>query len=163
MGFQYRHELNHMHSMRAELYKGNPADTTKTPDVPGIWAEYAPRTNLVWLRFLLKMLLRHKKTEIPEPVVHTPRQPLAPCSPNKAIKKAPKSSKKESVASDIRINPEVGLAISQLKRDLEARLHAVLELLDFEHGDEAMCCSADLIAFAIDAKWLDETDFFSAQ
>ncbi|KAL4803716.1 hypothetical protein BDV18DRAFT_38437 [Aspergillus unguis] len=152
----YRH-------MRAQLYKGNPADTEKTPDVPGIWAEYAPRTNLIWLRFLLKMLLKNKKTETLEPVTQKSRQALAPCSPNKDIKKTAKPGKKPSNLTEVRITQDVNFKISQLKRDLEDRLHAVLELLDLKHGHEDMCCAADLVAFAIDAQWLDEKDFFSAQ
>ncbi|KAL6229975.1 hypothetical protein BDW75DRAFT_249143 [Aspergillus navahoensis] len=153
----YRH-------MRAQLYKGNPIDTEKTPDIPGIWAEYAPRTNLIWLRFLLKMLLKNRKPEAPEPPSLNQRQPLAPCSPNKEIKKAAKLGKKKHDAnSEIQLGSDFHPRIAQLKRTLEERLRAVLELLDLEHGHEAMCCSADLVAFAIDAHWLDERDFFFAE
>ncbi|KAL4988623.1 hypothetical protein BDW68DRAFT_89911 [Aspergillus falconensis] len=153
----YRH-------MRAQLYKGNPIDTEKTPDIPGIWAEYAPRTNLIWLRFLLKMLLKNRKSEAPEPLSLNQRQPLAPCSPNKEIKKATKSNKKKHDAiSEIQLSSDVHARIAQLKRTLEERLVAVLELLDLEHGHDDMCCSADLVAFAIDAQWLDERDFFFAE
>ncbi|KAL4943700.1 hypothetical protein BDV06DRAFT_234390 [Aspergillus oleicola] len=151
----YRH-------MRAQLYKGNPVDTEKTPDVPRIWAEYAPRTNLIWLRFLLKMLLNNRKPEAPEPVAQPPRQPLAPCSRNKETKVS-KSGTKHTVADDIQSSLDVRSGISQLKRTLEDRLNAVLELLDLEYGHQDMCCAADLVAFAIDAQWLDEEDFFSAE
>ncbi|RDW81009.1 uncharacterized protein DSM5745_04566 [Aspergillus mulundensis] len=153
----YRH-------MRAQLYKGNPVDSEKTPDIPGIWAEYAPRTNLIWLRFLLKMLLKNRKPEAPENSTHNRRQPLAPCSSNKEIKKATKSSKKKHDApSKINRSSDVHAKIADLKQTLEDRLVAVLELLDLEHGHDDMCCSADLVAFAIDAQWLDERDFFSAE
>ncbi|KAL4909152.1 hypothetical protein BDW74DRAFT_78043 [Aspergillus multicolor] len=153
----YRH-------MRAQLYKGNPVNTEKTPDIPGIWAEYAPRTNLIWLRFLLKMLLKNRKPEASESSTQKQRQPLAPCSPNKEIKKEAKSSKKKHEApSAIKPSSDVHSKIAELKRILEERLLAVLELLDLEHGHEDMCCSADLVAFAIDAQWLDERDFFSAE
>ncbi|KAL4788307.1 hypothetical protein BJX76DRAFT_316163 [Aspergillus varians] len=152
----YRH-------MRAELYKGNPMDTEKTPDIPGIWAEYAPRTNLIWLRFLLKMLLRNMKPEVPESVAQNPRQPLAPRSSNKEIKKATKSDKKHGAANAIQLDSGSRSKIVQLKRTLEDRLNTVLGLLDLEHGHQDMCCSADLVAFAIDAQWLDEKDFFSAE
>ncbi|KAL4759217.1 uncharacterized protein BDW70DRAFT_169610 [Aspergillus foveolatus] len=153
----YRH-------MRAQLYKGNPVDTEKTPDIPGIWAEYAPRTNLIWLRFLLKMLLKNRKHETPEPPSQNQRQPLAPCLPNKKIKKGAKSdNKKQDTISGLQLGSVAHSQIVQLKRILEERLLAVLELLDLEHGHEDMCCSADLVAFAIDAQWLDERDFFFAE
>ncbi|KAL4750870.1 hypothetical protein BDW72DRAFT_108185 [Aspergillus terricola var. indicus] len=153
----YRH-------MRAQLYKGNPIDTEKTPDIPGIWAEYAPRTNLIWLRFLLKMLLKNQKHETPEPQSQNQRQPLAPCSPNKKIKKGAKSdNKKQDAIRGFQLGSDAHSRIAQLKRTLEERLIAVLELLDLEHGHEDMCCSADLVAFAIDAQWLGERDFFFAE
>ncbi|KAL4739596.1 hypothetical protein BDV11DRAFT_215127 [Aspergillus similis] len=152
----YRH-------MRAQLYKGNAIDTEKTPDIPGIWAEYAPRTNLIWLRFLLKMLLKNRKHETPEPPSQNQRQPLAPCSPNKKIKKGAKSGKKKQDAISVQLGSDAHSRITQLRRTLEERLVAVLELLDLEHGHEDMCCSADLVAFAIDAQWLDERDFFLAE
>ncbi|KAL4869100.1 hypothetical protein BDV12DRAFT_89048 [Aspergillus spectabilis] len=148
----YRH-------MRAQLYKGNPLDTEKTPDIPGIWAKYAPRTNLVWLRFLLKMLLKNKKDETQEFAGETLRRPLAPCSSNKEIKKAAKTSKKHGAVVELQPTPNAHAKVSQLKHALEERLNAILELLDLEHGLEDMCCSADLVAFAIDAQWLDERDF----
>ncbi|KAL3460477.1 hypothetical protein BJX64DRAFT_263201 [Aspergillus heterothallicus] len=148
----YRH-------MRAQLYTGNPLNTEKTPDIPGIWAGYAPRTNLVWLRFLLKMLLKNKKPDVQDSTHQMIRQPLAPRTPNKEIKKALKSGKKREAAHELPLAEEGHNRISQLKRALEARLNAVLELLDLEHGHEDMCCTADLVAFALDAKWLDEKDF----
>ncbi|KAL4979084.1 hypothetical protein BDW66DRAFT_157623 [Aspergillus desertorum] len=152
----YRH-------MRAQLYKGDPMDTERTPDIPGIWAEYAPRTNLIWLRFLLIMLLKNRKPEAHEPPSQNQRQPLAPCSPNKEIKKAVKSDKKHDAISDIQCSSDIRVIITQLKSTLEERLIAVLELLDLEHGHLDMCCAADLVAFAIDAQWLDERDFFFAE
>ncbi|KAI9367528.1 hypothetical protein BJX61DRAFT_527874 [Aspergillus egyptiacus] len=154
----YRH-------MRATLYNGNPLDTQKTPGVPGIWAEYAPRTNLVWLRFLLVMLLKNKRPEVQPRATQTSRQPLAPCTPNKAIKRAAKScTKSEAPASKgVKLVSADHARVAQLKRTLEDRLNAILELLDLEHGHEDMCCAADLVAFAIDAQWLDENDFFSAE
>ena len=144
-------------NMRAQVYKGNPVNTEKTPDIPGIWAEYAPRTNLIWLRFLLKMLLNNRKPEAPEPTA------LPPCFPSKDIKRAPGSGKKHTVTDTIQPGLDVRNDVSQLKRTLEDRLNAVLELLDLEYGHQDMCCAADLVAFAIDAQWLDEKDFFSAE
>ncbi|KAL3475618.1 hypothetical protein BJX99DRAFT_155712 [Aspergillus californicus] len=152
----YRH-------MRAVLYSGNPLDTEKTPDVPGIWEEHAPRTNLVWLRFLLKMLLKNIKPEVPAPINQTPRRPLAPRSPNKNVQKATKSDKKREADTEVQLGSDVHIRAKQLKQTLEDRLGAILELLDLEHGHKDMCCAADLVAFAMDAQWLDENDFFSAQ
>lgn len=145
--------------MRATLYTGNPSEAEKPADVPGIWAEYSPRTNLVWLLFLLKSLLKNKR---PEPTPSKPaRQALAPCTPNKTIKQAGKSGKKDSKPrSGVLAVGSQDKAVSQLKDTLEKRLAAVLELLDIEHGHEDMCCAADLVAYAMDSQWLDERDFF---
>ncbi|KAL2856057.1 hypothetical protein BJY01DRAFT_188165 [Aspergillus pseudoustus] len=148
----YRH-------MRAQLYHGNPLKTEKTPNVPGIWAEYAPRTNLVWLRFLLKMLLKNKRREAQDPAGQTTRQPLGPCTPNKEIKKMVKPGKKRETVLELRLAEEAQDRAYQLKQTLQDRLNTILELLDLEHGHEDMCCAADLVAFALDAQWLDERDF----
>ncbi|PWY87180.1 hypothetical protein BO94DRAFT_492523 [Aspergillus sclerotioniger CBS 115572] len=149
----YRH-------MRAQLYHGDPLQTEKSPDIPGVWAEYAPRTNLVWLIFLLKSLLKNRKSE-PSTSMSTPtaspRQPLAPCSPNKAVAK--QTGKKQEYTKP-RVTAATQEYISQLKKTLEDRLDAVLELLDLENGHEDMCCAADLVAYAIDTQWLGEEDFF---
>ncbi|CEL05412.1 hypothetical protein ASPCAL06530 [Aspergillus calidoustus] len=152
----YRH-------MRAQLYSGDPLNTEKTPDVPGIWAEYAPRTNLVWLRFLLKMLLKNRKPETRKSAGRAMRQPLAPCTPNRDIRKAVKSGKKRETGQEMTSAEETYDKVSQLKQTLEDRLNAILELLDLEHGDKDMCCTADLVAFALDAQWLDERDFSFAE
>ncbi|GES59453.1 haspin protein kinase [Aspergillus terreus] len=134
--------------MRAQLYHGNPLETAKTRDIPGIWEEYAPRTNLIWLLFLLKTLLKNRKAEVSE------RQPLSLCSPNKQpkITKTPKSGCKDLDSPETKV--------ANLKKDLEDRLNEVLRLLDLENGHQDICCAADLVAFAIDTNWLDERDFF---
>nr|XP_001402071.2 hypothetical protein ANI_1_2016184 [Aspergillus niger CBS 513.88] len=153
--------------MRAEVYHGEPLRTEKSPDIPGIWAEYAPRTNLVWLVFLLKSLLKNRKSEPAATAPATPaRQPLAPCSPNRGLKKQVARSPLEKIKQQQQLEhkPRVTAAtqeyISQLKKTLEDRLQGVLELLDLESGHEDMCCAADLVAYAIDTQWLDEKDFF---
>lgn len=145
--------------MRAEVYTGNPIVTEKTPDIDGIWDEYAPRTNLIWLLFLLKNLLKNRK---PEPSPAPQRKPLSARSPNQNISDKKRNTKKEAAkplpkqlyATEIQTNA------TQLKKTLEDRLRTVLDLLDLEHGDEEMCCAADLVAFAIDSQWLEEKDFF---
>ena len=138
-------------SMRATLYSDNPAETEKPPDIPGIWAEYAPRTNLVWLLFLLQSLFKNRK---PEPQSQSQRKALAPCSPNmKALKPQPDDSKTQKPK-------DLQAGMSRLRDTLEERLNAVLGLLDLENGHEDMCCAADLVAYAMDSQWLGEEDFF---
>jgi serine/threonine-protein kinase haspin len=147
--------------MRAEVYTGNPVATEKTPDIPGIWAEYAPRTNLIWLLFILNNLLKNHKSE-PSHAAAT-RSPLAPCSPNKTIetKQAKKSGEKakKPLLGQIHVT-EADKRVSDLKKSLEDRLKSVLDLLDLERGHKDMCCAADLVAYAIDSQWLSEEDFF---
>lgn len=149
--------------MRAQLYTGSPANTEKQPDVPGIWSDYAPGTNLVWLRFLLINLLKNRRIEVAPKAA---RKPLAPCSPNKNItntktsKKQNQGQKKSPLAVKQIHAAEAELHITQWKKLLEDRLKAVLDLLDIEHGSEDMCCAADLVAYAIDSQWLGEEDFF---
>ncbi|KAJ5513071.1 hypothetical protein N7463_002623 [Penicillium fimorum] len=148
--------------MRATLYTGCPTETEKVADIPGIWAEYSPRTNLVWLLFLLQSLFKNCKSEA------SPAQPqrkaLASCSPNKMTPKleAGKGKDHNAIGSLVkeRQTKDVQAGISRLRQTLEGRLKAVLELLDLEHGHEDMCCAADLVAYAMDSQWLGEQDFF---
>ncbi|KAJ5168976.1 uncharacterized protein N7482_004570 [Penicillium canariense] len=155
--------------MRATVYTGIPTDTEKPPCVPGIWAEYAPRTNLVWLLFLLKNLLKNRKPEVPQTIAQPQRNALAPCSPNRAMTSLqpangkPLAAKHTSVGGALvkeRQTKDLQARIAQLKQTLEGRLKSVLDLLDLEHGHEDMCCAADLVAYAMDSQWLAEQDFF---
>lgn len=142
--------------MRAEVYTGNPTATEKTPDVDGIWGEYAPRTNLIWLLFLLKSLLKNRKTPSCQ------RKPLAACSSNQNVSKKrgrPKKGAEKALVKQTSSGEEYN-HVTQLKETLEKRLTTVLDLLDLDHGHEDMCCAADLVAYAIDSQWLDEEDFF---
>ncbi|KAJ5518537.1 hypothetical protein N7453_000959 [Penicillium expansum] len=148
--------------MRATLYTGCPIETEKVADIPGIWAEYSPRTNLVWLLFLLQSLFKNRK---PEALPAQPqRKALASCSPNKMTPKLETAKGKDQnmVGSLVkeRQTKEMQAGISRLKQTLNDRLNAVLELLDLEHGHEDMCCAADLVAYAMDSQWLGEQDFF---
>ncbi|KAJ5478651.1 hypothetical protein N7530_004160 [Penicillium desertorum] len=148
--------------MRATLYTGCPTETEKVADIPGIWAEYSPRTNLVWLLFLLQSLFKNRK---PEPSPTQPRRKaLASCSPNKMTRKPETAKgKDQDIAESLvkeRQMKDVQTGISRLKQTLDDRLKAVLELLDLEHGHEDMCCAADLVAYAMDSQWLGEQDFF---
>lgn len=142
-------------------------EAENTPDIPGIWAEYAPRTNLVWLLFILKNLLKNRKARtVDPPSADTPsRRPLAPCSPNKAMERQYPKGKavKQDTALALlkeRHSKDLSLQISQLKQTLEDRLNSVLDLLDLENGHQDMCCAADLVAYAMDSQWLAEQDFF---
>ncbi|KAJ5044178.1 hypothetical protein NUH16_000976 [Penicillium rubens] len=148
--------------MRATLYTGCPTETEKVADIPGIWAEYSPRTNLVWLLFLLQSLFKNRKPE--PPPTQPQRKALASCSPNKMTRKPETAKgKDQNIAESLvkeRQTKDVQTGISQLKQTLDHRLKAVLELLDLEHGHEDMCCAADLVAYAMDSQWLGEQDFF---
>jgi serine/threonine-protein kinase haspin len=142
--------------MRAEVYTGNPTVTEKTPDIDGIWGEYAPRTNLIWLLFLLKNLLKNRKAPSCQ------RKPLAACSSNQNVAKKrgrPKKGAEKGLVQQTNSN-DAHSHVTQLKESLEKRLKTVLDLLDLDHGHEDMCCAADLVAYAIDSRWLDEEDFF---
>ena len=149
-------------SMRATLYTGYPIETEKVADIPGIWAEYSPRTNLVWLLFLLQSLFKNRKPEAPP--AQSQRKALTPCSPNKMIPKSDTAEgKDQNMAGSLvkeRQTKGVQAGISRLKQTLDDRLKAVLDLLDLEHGHEDMCCAADLVAYAMDSQWLGEQDFF---
>lgn len=154
--------------MRATVYHGVPIQTEKTPDIRGIWAEYAPRTNLVWLLFILKNLLKNRKPEASNPPAQPARKALAPCSPNKSMERVPTLGKEHkakyagnsSALMKERQTSDLQGRVSALKQTLEDRLKAVLELLDLENGHEDMCCAADLVAYAMDSQWLAGQDFF---
>ncbi|KAJ5164601.1 uncharacterized protein N7500_006431 [Penicillium coprophilum] len=148
--------------MRATLYTGCPIQTEKMADIPGIWTEYSPRTNLVWLLFLLQSLFKNRK---PDALPTQPqRKALAPCSPNKmTLKPETAKGEEQNMAGSLvkeRQTKNAHAGISRLKQTMEDRLKAVLELLDLEHGHEDMCCAADLVAYAMDSQWLGEQDFF---
>ena len=156
--------------MRATLYTGSPLETEETPNIPGIWAEYAPKTNLVWLLFILKNLLKHKKPEVETapPNPQPQRRALAPCSPNKTMEKRPVKEKlaeaKDHNLAGSLMKKQLGTGMHNratlLRQTLEDRLKIVLKLLDLENGHEDMCCAADLVAYAMDSQWLAEQDFF---
>lgn len=151
--------------MRATLYTGNPTETEKTPDVPGIWAEYVPRTNIVWLLFLLKNLLKNRKAESTQCVSQPQRKALASCSPNLVMMSPQPKGKTKNIIREGDLvrqqqTKDIQARVSQLKQTLEDRLKDVLDLLDLEHGHEDMCCAADLVAYAMDSEWLAKQDFF---
>ena len=84
------------------------------------------------------------------------------CTPNQKMPKKrgrPRKDAGNGLAKQADLD-EVPNYVARLKKTLEERLNAVLDLLDLEPGHEDMCCAADLVAFAIDSRWLDEKDFF---
>ncbi|KAL1852728.1 hypothetical protein Plec18170_005867 [Paecilomyces lecythidis] len=161
-------------TMRGEVYKGDPLDQEKPEDIPGIWSDYMPRTNLIWLLFLLKNLLKHRKDNQEKQPQAPRRQPLGVTSGNvnknikpKAAAKSESGKKKTKVLAAESRSEKQGTnnkeePSKKVEQTLYSRLDRTLELLDLEHGHEDMCCAADLVAYAIDSEWLDEKDFFNA-
>jgi serine/threonine-protein kinase haspin len=153
--------------MRAQLYTGIPLTEEKPPSIPGIWAEYAPKTNLIWLLFILKMLA--KQIEQKDYALHysppqnQARQPLQSCPDKANIQQQSNGSHTKTSEPPISTaGNNLGEALTKLQSTLTNRLNKILEILDLEHGRDDMCCAADLVAYAIDQQWLDESDFFLA-
>jgi serine/threonine-protein kinase haspin len=148
--------------MRGQLYTGNPLAQEKERNIQGIWAEYAPRTNLIWLLFILKNLMKHveQKDYNLHPISNAPqnqsRQPLQsrPEKANKGVSPSPADEKKK--------NTNINGTLMTFQTKLSDRLNQILAILDLERGRDDMCCAADLVAYAIDQRWLDEGDFFLA-
>lgn len=164
--------------MRAQLYTGIPLTDEKPPVQPGIWAEYAPRTNLIWLLFILKMLVKQLENtdfmaQDNRPTAQN-RLPLQPCTakanrqqqnPIEVTTETPSQKFKHKIVESVTNSSQSdGLpeALQKLQPILHDRLSKVLDILDLEHGRDDMCCAADLVAYAIDQRWLDERDFFLA-
>lgn len=168
--------------MRGQVYTGNPLTLEKERNIQGIWAEYAPRTNLIWLLFILKNLMKHVEhkdyttNNIPP---NQPRQPLQ-SRPEKANKRQAPISTDDYSSTCLKAsgilnsdetphkhhhknnnkNSNISQALMAFQTKLRGRLEQIVEILDLEHGRDDMCCAADLVAYAIDQRWLDESDFF---
>lgn len=140
--------------MRAQVYKGKPLDPNQAPSIPGQWEVYSPRTNLIWLLFLLESLLKNRKPEIAHGV---PRQPLTDRSANKIIKNKGTGNGKSALLKEC--TEQQTSATADLQATLLERLDIVRDLLDLEDIEESMCCAGDLVAFAVDSQWLEEKDF----
>lgn len=140
--------------MRAQVYKGDPLDPDQAPNIPGQWEIYNPGTNLIWLLFLLKNLLKNRK---PEKVYQVARKPLAGRSANGIIHNKRSQSGKVTLSKAC-AEPKTS-PTSDLEAKLLERLHTVGDLLDLEEAEESMCCAGDLVAFAVDSQWLGENDF----
>ncbi|KAK2813341.1 hypothetical protein FQN50_000656 [Emmonsiellopsis sp. PD_5] len=157
--------------MRAEVYHDDLLSPTCTPAIAGQWKAYNPRTNLVWLSFLLQMLLK-KQTPLPVPVHPEKRQPLGPRTTNNQINtplsgSPSKSSKGNHVGNGVSTlhspssssSSETCKLVSQLEQDLFARLQTTQDMLSIESGIEELYCAGDLVAFAIGSQWLEERNF----
>ncbi|KAJ5477283.1 hypothetical protein N7539_007427 [Penicillium diatomitis] len=154
--------------MRNTVYTGAPLAMEKYSTVAGIWKEYVPQTNLIWLLFLLKILLKNRKAEPSQVAALPERVALAPCSPNR-VSTTPRltsktcTSKKTEDQTDVAKKSrarDLHLQVSKLEQTLENRLKTVLDLLDLNNGHDDMCCAADLVAYALDSHWLAKEDFF---
>ncbi|PGH21636.1 HASPIN protein kinase [Polytolypa hystricis UAMH7299] len=163
--------------MRSQLYRNEPLNPVQLPNEQGIWEEYNPRTNLIWLLFILKMLLKKcEKPEVQAPPLDS-RKPLGPRSANNKLsnkvsvgknvplKGKPAKQKPGNTPITATTTGEISAAVtssttaSSLAMDLWDRLQTTLEMLDLEDGDETLYCAGDLVAFAIGAQWLKEGDF----
>lgn len=146
-------------SMRSQLYNGDSQVSEKPRNIPGIWAEYAPKTNLIWLLFILKNMM--KKVQLEDFTKQGSRKPLQPSQQkvNQQIDSSKKidccKPKSKAASSD-----GVGGILMSFQKTINGRLNNILQVLDLEHGREDMCCAADLVAYAIDQGWLEERDFF---
>lgn len=145
--------------MRSQLYNGDSQVSKKPPNIPGIWAEYAPKTNLIWLLFILKNMM--KNIQLEDFTKQGSRKPLQP-SQRKANQQIDSSTNRGSSKpkSKTASSDGIGSMLMSFQETINDRLNKVLQVLDLEHGREDMCCAADLVAYAIDQGWLDERDFF---
>ncbi|DAA79552.1 TPA_exp: Uncharacterized protein A8136_0325 [Trichophyton benhamiae CBS 112371] len=132
--------------MRSEVFNDSDPDTEQ-------WKNYRPRTNLIWLSFILATLVNKCRTEKLLPI-H--RQPLGQRSANSNLVPR-KSSAKNKVAEDNRT--EEPKLRDEIQHVLFERLETVLDLLELEDEYETLSCAGDLVAIAIGSQWLEESDF----
>ncbi|CRG83141.1 Putative serine/threonine-protein kinase haspin homolog [Talaromyces islandicus] len=147
--------------MRSQLYNGNSQVSEKPPNIPGIWAEYAPKTNLIWLLFILKNMM--KNIQLEDFTKQGSKKPLQPCK-RKANQQIDSSTSRDcsKPKSKTASSGAIGGMLMSFQKTINDRLNKILQVLDLEHGREDMCCAADLVAYAIDQGWLDGRDFFLA-
>ncbi|KAK2799557.1 hypothetical protein FQN51_006871 [Onygenales sp. PD_10] len=152
--------------MRAEVYHDDLLGPSCTPAKAGQWKTYNPRTNLVWLSFLLQMLM---KKQTPLPIHPEKRQPLGPRTTNNQMNtplsgSPSKSSKGNHIGNGLHSSSSSSSSenrklTSQLEQDLFARLQTTQDMLSIESGIEDLYCAGDLVAFAIGSQWLEERNF----
>ncbi|KAK2877771.1 hypothetical protein FQN49_001198 [Arthroderma sp. PD_2] len=136
--------------MRSEVF-ADPSPSTEQ------WKSYKPRTNLIWLSFILTTLVNKCRIE---KLIPTQRQPLGQRSANsnlqpkgsKAKRKPTSNSKEKQDTEESKLSGEVQLALFE-------RLETVQDLLELEDEYENLSCAGDLVAIAIGSQWLAESDF----
>ncbi|EGD96467.1 haspin protein kinase [Trichophyton tonsurans CBS 112818] len=132
--------------MRSEVFDDNDPETEQ-------WKNYRPRTNLIWLSFILATLVNKCRTG---KLLPTHRQPLRQRSANSNLVPR-KSSAKYKVTQDHRT--EEPKLRDEIQHVLFERLETVLDLLELEDECETLSCAGDLVAIAIGSQWLEESDF----
>lgn len=132
--------------MRSEVFDDSDPNTEQ-------WKNFRPRTNLIWLSFILATLVKKCHTEN---LLPTHRQPLGQRSANSNLVSR-RSSSKHKTTQDHR-NEESKLS-DEIQQVLFERLETVLDLLELEDEYENLSCAGDLVAIAIGSQWLEESDF----
>ncbi|EGD90173.1 HASPIN protein kinase [Trichophyton rubrum D6] len=132
--------------MRSEVLHDSDPDAVQ-------WKNYRPRTNLIWLSFILATLVNRCRTEKLLPI---DRQPLGQRSVNSNLVPR-KPSAKYKVAQDYRTEGQK--LRDEIQHVLFERLETVLDLLELEDEYETLSCAGDLVAIAIGSQWLEESDF----
>ena len=132
--------------MRSEVLHDSDPDAVQ-------WKNYRPRTNLIWLSFILATLVNRCRTEKLLPI---DRQPLGQRSVNSNLGPR-KPSAKYKVAQDYRTEGQK--LRDEIQHVLFERLETVLDLLELEDEYETLSCAGDLVAIAIGSQWLEESDF----
>ncbi|KKZ59989.1 hypothetical protein EMCG_00831 [[Emmonsia] crescens] len=170
--------------MRSEVYhQDNLLSPTQPPSRPGQWKHYNPRTNLIWLSFLLQMLLeKHMPScAYQQAMPEQQRQPLTPRPANHKLDNdsihqsdngdivSCKSSKKKLQVKrgggndgrklDAAKQQQQQQQQQLLQEELALRLRTTADMLSVESGIEDLYCAGDLVAFAIGSGWLGEGDF----
>ncbi|KAK2740640.1 hypothetical protein FQN57_006009 [Myotisia sp. PD_48] len=143
---------NTYRSMRLEVY----SDTFSGEQYfgPERWKTYNPRTNLVWLAFILATLLNKCRTKN---LLPPRRQPLGERTANKNENKA-KISKENRSESNLSQSAHSRTS-AELQHALFERLETVQDLLELEDEYETLSSSGDLVSIAIGSQWLEESDF----
>ncbi|KAM5439685.1 putative non-specific serine/threonine protein kinase [Microsporum ferrugineum] len=136
--------------MRSEVFDDSCPSTEQ-------WKNYRPRTNLIWLSFILTTLINKCHNEKLTP---TQRQPLGLRPTNSNIIPGNLDARQKSMQGG-----KEGLKAEQLKLSedvqqvLFERLETVQDLLELEDEYENLSCAGDLVAIAIGSQWLEESDF----
>lgn len=161
--------------MRSQVYHQNPLNLQRDTIIPEKWKDYNPKTNVIWLRFILKMLLRKYNPEqlckTIQRELYIPKQSannsaLMERSVNQQIKKNNRDvEEKSGKESTMAMTPDTEAVsnVTTWNDGLLGRLEIVEEMLEFDRDDEKINSAGDLVTFAIGYGWLDERDFCDAR